>query len=832
MSRRKKIKAAKLKKHTALPERPTVPQEKALSNYSIKYRERFKPLLPGSWKINALIFLLLIFATLLLYAGDLRLGFFSVDDPGYVTDNPWIKKITPANLIHILTVPYFSNYSPMHLLSYMADYVVDGPNAFIFHLSSNIWAGIATGLVYLVALAFLRNRAIAIAASVLFVVHPVHVEAIVWISSRKDVIAVVFALPSLLAYLQYRKGGIPAKHWYILSLFLFLLATAGKLSTASFPAVLLALDLFLEKRPLVRSLVDKIPFLFIGILFAWLVAGAQPESGNPPDPYVYFASLAESLWLLTGAGSYTIYRVPPKPAGMGLEILASIILLAAFVLPLLLRRRLPLVAVFIYWILFTYLPSQILSFVHPVTDRYLFFPSVAVVILIAWGIINAGKKFGRTGLGVSYVILSGVAFLWCLSTIKYLREWQDSRSVWFGALKKSTDPDVYYSLGAHYVNISAQLGAAPRGKPLSEKKKKDLASKVWGDDPRLPNLISEWGTGQQGGAFEKEFQTHLWSLAEESFNKTLEKKGSRVMPHLYFRMGVLLLDRGDLQEAKNKFLDAIDEVSRYTVTDVGHELTVVSYANLGYIAQKEGNFHEALEWYKLGYEKQTQVGGNWVPDIATQRKKMEASVAMLSGKPGSDGNINDPNIAYNIGMHYLNNSNRLGDATGAARLPIEDAKRLANEVWKDNPQLSALFTEWTAGQHGGPVERSFQAYLKELAWDAFEKAVQIKGTTVHSNLFFRRGMLSGDRGDMIGARKEFLTALQEASLEQNEKVKQEIIVLSHDALGILSWREKKYKEALQWFQKALQEQNGFEGNWVPDLKNKCEQMEARIASSI
>ena len=62
-----------------------------------------QPLLPGSRKTNIGVFFLLILATLLLYAGDLNLGFFTIDDQGYVTDNPWIKEVSMKNIQFILT---------------------------------------------------------------------------------------------------------------------------------------------------------------------------------------------------------------------------------------------------------------------------------------------------------------------------------------------------------------------------------------------------------------------------------------------------------------------------------------------------------------------------------------------------------------------------------------------------------------------------------------------------------------------------------------------------------------------------------------------------------
>ena len=179
-------------------------------------------LLSGPWQLNTAITCLCVLATAVLYAGDLRLGFFRIDDLQYVVGNVWIQGVTWEHITQILSSPYYLNYSPLHLFSYMLDYAIAGLNAYAFHLSSNLWAGVVAGFVYLVALALTQHRFSAIAAAVLFIVHPVHVEAIAWISSRKDLVAAAFVLPAFLAYLKYRQRGNIA--WYLVSLTLFLLA--------------------------------------------------------------------------------------------------------------------------------------------------------------------------------------------------------------------------------------------------------------------------------------------------------------------------------------------------------------------------------------------------------------------------------------------------------------------------------------------------------------------------------------------------------------------------------------------------------------------------------
>jgi hypothetical protein len=595
-----------------------------------KTTARSQPLLPASWHTNLITFLLLTLATLALYASDLGLGFFKIDDQQYVVNNPWIRGVTIGNLRHVLTTPYFVNYSPLHLFSYMLDYALAGLNAFAFHLSSNIWAGLVAGFVFLVALALTGRQTVAIAAGALFVLHPAHVEAIAWISSRKDLVAAAFALPSLLAYLRYRQGGTTAKQWYVVSVLLFLLAVAGKLSVATFPAVFLAHDRFIERRPLKRSLLDKVPFLVAAGMIALVVASAQPSTGVHPSPYGLLAALVQNLWLLTGFGTYVIYRTPFGSTSLLLQFISVAILIAIFVAPLLISRRAPVATLLIYWILFTLIPSQVLSFAYPVTDRYLFLPSVAATVLIAWGVITLGKRLGRQGPIGAVILLLVPGSMWARTTITYVSEWRDPRSLWYAASAKSSDPLVLYNLGWHYLDISAGLGKTARKPRPSEADLQRLASVIWKNDSRLPALLSEWSQGQRGGPIEMQFQQHLRTLAQQGFDSALSKKGRHIMADLYLRRGLLRLDQDDLQGARKEFLAAVDESSRSSFTEGRQEVLVNSYNNLGIVAWRQTNYSEALHWLRLAEEEQTRSGGNWVPDLPANRKRLEAIITTLS----------------------------------------------------------------------------------------------------------------------------------------------------------------------------------------------------------
>jgi hypothetical protein len=485
---------------------------------------RYVSIVPGSWQLNGGIVLLCIVATAVLYAGDLHLGFFRVDDQQYVVSNPWIQGLTWNHLTQILFNPYYLNYSPLHLLSYALDCAVGGLNGYAFHLSSNLWAGVVAGFVYLVALAVTQERRTATVAALLFVVHPAHVEAVAWISNRKDLVAAAFLLPCVLAYLKYRQRGVIG--WYIASLLLFLFALLGKLSVAAFPVVLVVLDLMLEKRPLNRSIIDKIPFLILAALVAVAVQHAQPSTGLQSDVAMHAKAFVQSLWLLTGLGTYVIYRMPPAPGDTLSQLVGLVILLALFVLPLLLRKRYPVVTVSIYWILFTYLPTQVLPFSYPVTDRYLLLPAVGAVILIAWLLIKATDHLHRWKVAAATTLVTAVSFIWLTKTVDYLSEWRDPRSVWFAATRKSDDVHLCYELGWEYREKAASFGIHPRNAPLPPEEAKHYASVVWKDDPRLPKLLLNWQRTSIADRLRKRSKNIYWPKQKKILTKPSEERES------------------------------------------------------------------------------------------------------------------------------------------------------------------------------------------------------------------------------------------------------------------------------------------------------------------
>ena len=110
-------------------------------------------------------------------------------------------------------------------------------------------------------------------AAAVFVLHPVCVESVAWISEQKNTLSLVFYLLAALAYLRFDRDR--KWRWHALALGLFILALLSKSVTATLPGALL-LVLFWRRGRLSwrRDVVPLLPWFMVGagagLLTAWV----------------------------------------------------------------------------------------------------------------------------------------------------------------------------------------------------------------------------------------------------------------------------------------------------------------------------------------------------------------------------------------------------------------------------------------------------------------------------------------------------------------------------------------------------------------------------------
>lgn len=561
-----------------------------------------------------------------LYVGAGDLGLLRLDDPDYLELNPWIRGLTAANVQRVFAEPYFANYSPLHLVSYMLDYEINGLDPAVFHRSSVVWGALVSVAVYLLALQLTKRVSLALLAGVLFAAHPAHVEAIAWVSSRKDLVAGLFGVLSAVAYLRYREHA-GSKAWYVTALMLFALGLAGKMSVVVLPGIYALHDLWVERRRWTATMLDKLPFALLALAFHLAVASAQPATGQEFTLLRFGRALVESAWLVTGFGTYTLYRDWSLPEAETLVGLACILapffaalglLLAAWKLPHT-WSRVPLVL--IAWIVVALIPPQILSFVSPVTDRYLYLPSAGFAVLVAWG---AGALLAVPRAWVRWlVVAASVACVvhYAQATRTYLAEWGDPRSVWYAAAQRSREPEVHINLAVHYQDLSDQLALRA---PAAVAPAVQLVPYVCSDPSKQEAVRSALQNQKLDQPEVQAFIRELRTLALEPLDTALAHLGTRIDPNVYFRKAKLLFDQGAFVEAKTWFQKALAEADRVTYSERKQEMLVRTHHALAVLAWRDGDWDTTVRAFETVVQLQQAAQRTWVDDAAGWLSKAKA----------------------------------------------------------------------------------------------------------------------------------------------------------------------------------------------------------------
>lgn len=230
----------------------------------------------------ALIVLLIAFA----YVPCVRGGFI-LDDHLLLTENAIIK--APDGLYKFWFTTEAVDYWPVTNSSLWLEWRLWGTNPIGYHVT-NIALHIAASLL-LWALLHRLSIPGAFLAALVFAVHPVNVESVAWIAQRKNLLALLFVLVSILCFLrvdaastaQSRLAAPASEGWYWMSLAAFVLAMLSKGSVAILPLLLLGILGWL--RPLAwRDLIRTAPFFLVSALLVlvnvWFQARATAVEGH------------------------------------------------------------------------------------------------------------------------------------------------------------------------------------------------------------------------------------------------------------------------------------------------------------------------------------------------------------------------------------------------------------------------------------------------------------------------------------------------------------------------------------------------------------------------
>ncbi len=254
-----------------------------------------------SWTIYVVIAL-----AALIYIRAFNNFFTNFDDDTYLFYNPYIKNFNFDAVKSIFTSFYNYNYHPLTTLIYFFEYHLFGLNPLPFHVLNVLLHLLNILLVYKLVEKLSGKNFTALFVSVLFAIHPMHVESVAWVSELKDVLCTLFYLSALLLYFDFLKKGFKVKH-YLLCLMLFILSLFSKSAAMTLPVLMIAIDIYKKRKPDAKMFLEKLPFFALSVLFGLLALHSQHAIMR--DVSIYNFSFIDKIFLFTYTISFYLVKL-------------------------------------------------------------------------------------------------------------------------------------------------------------------------------------------------------------------------------------------------------------------------------------------------------------------------------------------------------------------------------------------------------------------------------------------------------------------------------------------------------------------------------------------
>ena len=342
------------------------------------------------------------------FGGALQCGFVYFDDDQYVFENAAIAGGWSWSAVRwAFTTGHAANWHPLTWLSHMTDIELFGmdPRA---HHAVNVWIHALNAVLLFGVLRKLTGRfGLAWWVAALWCVHPLRAESVVWVSERKDVLAMLFGLLAVGAYASPCPRG--KMGWVAL---FFALSLMSKPMWITLPFVLLLLDawpfgrwktgnawdLFREKWVLfLLAAVSSV------VTFVVQKRGGAVGSLDLLSPAVRLANAvvayAEYIRLLFWPAGLSVLYPYPEAGHSILRVGISLTLLLGVTVVAVSRwRRRPWLAVGWLWFWGTLVPMIGLVQVgrQSWADRYSYLPHIGLLVALVWGVAEAKDRWAGT----------------------------------------------------------------------------------------------------------------------------------------------------------------------------------------------------------------------------------------------------------------------------------------------------------------------------------------------------------------------------------------------------------------------------------------------------
>ncbi len=484
-------------------------------------------------------------------------GDFVFDDNAVVKNRGDLKDI--SNLFNLFVSPYHQNmpatglYRPLTMATYALNHVAFGTEPKNFHVINIIIHAINSFLVFWFVFYFLKSEKLAYISFILFLVHPIHTEAVSWIVGRAELMAFLWGMITI--YFYVRKDRLLASMAFLLGLW-------SKETALVVIPLLVYLDYYFNDTSFLRSIFNisffAVPLgtysvfrywalgkYFFGDVTTTIVENQLKFLGLGSRIatalkvlFVYFVRL---IWPVHLSADYS-YNTIGNVANIFSSYQSILGLLALVLLGYtIFNKKFGKTAVGLGAATFITSYLLISNLLFPVGtimgERLMYFPSLGFIVILAYFICKLIKFENKNYKYLGYGMLIVLVVFWGVRTVSRNRDWRDAKTLFYATLKEAPNSLVTRTAIAG-INIR-------ENKWTDAKKELQIAQSIYADNSHLQNLLGV--LADHDGELKE---------AEERYKRSIALNNEAI--DSYINLGKLLIKEGKFEEAAPNFLKVIN----------------------------------------------------------------------------------------------------------------------------------------------------------------------------------------------------------------------------------------------------------------------------------
>jgi len=555
----------------------------------------------------------------LLYSPSIQYE-WALDDASAISENFVTKKGFAGIKTHLsesYRFGYWTSeatlYRPISLIMFAIEWQLSPDNPTIHHFVNVLMYALLAMFAFLLLARITKSKFWAFLITILFVVHPVHVEAVANIKSRDEIMALLFGVIALNQWMKY----LDKKHLntLLLGIGAYLLAMFSKESSITLLAIFPAISFLFYREKFQSHLMPLLSFL-APVGFYLLVRmqvleslGAGGLESSPLDNLLFAAknagdgvgALATAILIL---GKYLLALIFPINLGSDFgfnqipivgfsdwRVLLSIIIHGGLIYIIFKYwKKYPLLVfgAFFYIATMSIFSNVIIAIGSSYGERFLFGPSLgfilmAVAALRIWvekkqGSLTSLEWSSKTQLPILACGIFGLFFIG--KTIQRMPAWMNSMTLYEADIKTAPNSA---KLNYHYGLENAKAGRDAKN-PQQKQSFNGLAKK------HFDKAISVYPNYADAYA-----QLGLLSFRSGDSNKAMQhyQKSLSISPTkslVYSNMGIIYFNAGKLKEAEEVYLKALQLNPKFAD----------GYQNLGAVYARQKRFDLAIQNFRKG----------------------------------------------------------------------------------------------------------------------------------------------------------------------------------------------------------------------------------------